>query len=129
MTLVAEYRAARLDEEVPRLRRALVLRAMSASGLSQRENGECTGGPILRRVAELRGFTKLAVFGSVARGQARQNSDIDLLVQAPPRTTISDLLALRALFEDILGRGVDLITYGGLDPMIDDDIRREAVPV
>ena len=79
------------------------------------------------QAAALRARGGQAVFGSVARRQARQDSDIDLLVEAPPDTTISGLLALRDLFERILGRTVDLITYGGLKPKLDDDIRREAV--
>jgi len=83
--------------------------------------------PVLRRVAAERGFTRLAVFGSVARRQAQQDSDIDLLVDAPPGTTIQGLLSLRELFERILGRSVDLVTYGALRQQRDDDIRREAV--
>jgi predicted nucleotidyltransferase len=72
-------------------------------------------------------FTRLAVFGSVARHRAREDSDIDLLVQPPPDTSITDLLAMRHTFEQILGRPVDLVTYGGLRPGRDDDILREAV--
>lgn len=39
--------------------------------------------PVLRRLSEESGYARLAVFGSVARGDARQDSDIDLLVEAP----------------------------------------------
>jgi len=85
------------------------------------------GGPVLRRAAQERGFVDLAVFGSVARGEARPDSDIDLLVRPPRDTTIAGLLALQRLFEAILGRSVDLVTYGGLKPGIDDDILEEAV--
>ena len=73
-----------------------------------------------------RRFERLAVFGSVARGDARDDSDIDLLVDAPPGAAIKELLALRGTFEQILGRPIDLITYGALKPGLDDDIRREA---
>jgi predicted nucleotidyltransferase len=69
----------------------------------------------------------LAVFGSVARGTSRKNSDIDLLVEAPKGTTIGDLIGLRETFASILARPVDLVTYASLSPGIDDDIRREAV--
>jgi predicted nucleotidyltransferase len=85
--------------------------------------------PILRRVAEDRGFTELAVFGSVARHQARQDSDIDLLVRQPAGTSISGMRELQDLFGRILGRTVDLVSYGGLKPGIDDDVRAEAVPL
>ena len=155
MDLAKEYAKARRDEQVARLRRALALRAMLADGKSQREVAESLGisqsavsqqlktigdlsasdpeviveaaAPILNHLAERRGFKKLAVFGSVARHQSRVDSDIDLLIEAPPGTSIRDLLALRDLFSQLVGRDVDLVTYGGLKPKLDDDIRREAV--
>jgi predicted nucleotidyltransferase len=140
-----------------RMRRIIALRAMVASGLSQREIASSlnvsqpaisqqlkavpdtstvpartlleAAGPVLRQLAHERGFTNLAVFGSVARDEARLGSDIDLLVRQPEGTTIAGLRRLRELFETILGRSVDLVTYGGLKPGIDDDILREAVAV
>lgn len=155
MSLLAEYRAARRAEDTARLRRSLALRAMAASGATQRDMaaelgisqpavsqqlrsgprpGDVhpealldAGGPILRQLAEQRGFTELAVFGSVARGEARCDSDVDLVVRQPPGTTISGLRALQQLFAAVLDRPVDLITYGGLKPGLDDDILREAV--
>lgn len=155
MTLLAEYQEAQREAELARLRRLLALRAMVATGMRQRQIAEALGisqpavsqqlhsadafadvhpetliaaaGPLLARVAEERGFTRLAVFGSVARHRAREDSDIDLLVQPPPDTSIGDLLAMRQIFEEILGRPVDLVTYGGLRPGRDDDILREAV--
>lgn len=155
MTLLAEYRDAGREEDLARLRRMLALRAMVAAGMSQRQIAGALGisqpavsqqlrtaaelgdvhperlidaaAPILARVAEQRGFNDVAVFGSVARREARQDSDIDLLVDAPAGTTISTLRAMRDLFEAILGRSVDLVTYGALRPVLDDDVRREAV--
>lgn len=155
MTLLTEYRAARHDEDVARLRRVLALRAMAASGMSQREIADALGisqpaisqqlkaapdlsgahpetlleaaAPVLRRVAEENGYRRLAVFGSVARRQARQDSDIDLLVDVPAGTSSFGMIRFQQLIQQILGRPVDLISYGGLKPRIDDDIRREAV--
>ena len=154
MSLVLDYRSARAAEEVARLKRVLVLRAMLATGSTQRQIAEAVGvsqpaisqqlkafspaevdaatlvdagGAILRRVAENRGFADLAVFGSVALGQAGPDSDIDLIVKPPPGTTIRGLVDMKQVFEAILGRAVDLVTYGGLQPGIDDDILREAV--
>lgn len=155
MTLLAEYRDARREEDVARLRRALSLRAMVATGMSQRQIAEALGvsqpavsqqlksgsqldgahprilldaaGPILKTLAADFGFTRLAVFGSVARGTARPDSDIDLIVQSPPGTSSFEFLRFKQLLEEVLGREVDLIDYGGLKPKIDDDIRREAV--
>ncbi|PPF87811.1 nucleotidyltransferase [Subtercola sp. Z020] len=82
--------------------------------------------PTLIQLAEERGFTRLAVFSSVARHQARIDSDVDLLVEAPPGTGIRELLALQELFSTVMGRPVDLVTYGGLKPCLD-DVRGEAV--
>lgn len=155
MSLVVEYTDARSREESARLRRLLALRALSATGSSQREIARALGvsqsavsqqlkaardfadvhpeillkaaSPILVDVARSKGFDRLAVFGSVARGHARPDSDIDLLVEAPAGSAITELVELRDTFREILGRPVDLITYGGLKAVIDDDIRSEAV--
>ena len=155
MALIAEYRDARSREESARLRRLLALRALAATGSSQREIATALGvsqsavsqqltaardfadvhpeillkaaSPILVDVAQSKGFERLAVFGSVARGHARPDSDIDLLVEAPADSSIKELVELRDTFREILGRPVDLITYGGLKAVIDDDIRSEAV--
>jgi hypothetical protein len=64
---------------------------------------------------------------SAVKSQPDGLAPIDLLVQPPPDSSITDLLAMRHPFEQILGRPVDLITYGGLRPGRDDDILREAV--
>jgi predicted nucleotidyltransferase len=155
MTLVAAYRAARHEEDVARLRRALVLRAMVASGMTQRQIADELGvsqpavsqqlkaardlaaadpqvlveaaGPVLKDLATARGYSRLAVFGSVARGQANNASDVDLLVQAPAGTSSFDFVRFQQLLSDVLGRHVDLVEWGGLQPSLDDDIRREAV--
>lgn len=85
--------------------------------------------PLVKEVAANLGFSDVAVFGSVARGQSRVESDIDLVVTPPPGATIEDMTRLRDLMERILGRSVDVVSYGGLKAGIDDDIRREAVPL
>jgi len=155
MTLLDEYLGARRDQEVARLRRLLAVRAMAATGMSQRMMAEALGisqpavsqqlklaaglkdvhpqvlleaaSPILRALAAEHGYTRLAVFGSVARQQARPDSDIDLVVQAPEGTSSFGFIRFQQLLERVLGREIDLIDYGGLTPRLDDDIRREAV--
>jgi predicted nucleotidyltransferase len=155
MTLLSEYREARRDEDVARLRRVLALRAMVATGMSQREIATAlgisqpavsqqlraaadlssvhpaklieAGAPVLRRLAEDAGYGRLAVFGSVARREAGQDSDIDLLVEAPEGTSSFGFIKFKQLIEQVLGRQIDLVDYGGLMPRLDDDIRREAV--
>ena len=155
MTLLLEYRDARRDEDVARLRRTLALRAMLASGMSQRQVARELGisqpavsqqlkfapglddlhpqtlleaaVPILKALAAEHGYSNLAVFGSVARKQARPDSDIDLLVDAPAGTGSFGFVRFKMLLERVLGREIDLVSWGGLKPRIDDDIRREAV--
>ena len=83
--------------------------------------------PILKTLAAEQGYSGLAVFGSVARHQARHDSDIDLIVEAPEGTSSFDFIRFKQLVERVLGREIDLIDYGGLKPKLDDDIRREAV--
>lgn len=83
--------------------------------------------PVLKTLAAERGYTRLAVFGSVARGQARPDSDIDLLVKASAGTSSFDLVKFQLLLAKILDRAVDLVEYGGLKSGLDDDIKREAV--
>ena len=74
-----------------------------------------------------KGYARLAVFGSVARRQARRDSDIDLLVEAPAGTSSFAFIRFKQLIEQVLGREIDLVDYGGLKPTLDDDIQREAV--
>ena len=57
----------------------------------------------------------------------RQDSDIDLLVEAPPGTSSFAFVRFKELIEQIIGRGIDLVSYGGLKLKLDDDIRPEAV--
>lgn len=142
-------------QDVARLRRVLALRAMVVTGLSQREIATALGvsqpavsqqlraasdlsdvhpgklvdaaAPVLRRLAEDAGYGRLAVFGSVARREAGQDSDIDLLVKAPEETSSFGFIKFKQLLERVLGRQIDLVDYGGLKPRLDDDIRREAV--
>lgn len=84
-------------------------------------------GPVLKALAVHLGFKRLAVFGSVARASARPDSDVDLIVESPPGTSSFEFLRFKQLIEQVLGREVDLIDYGGLKPKLDNDIRREAV--
>ena len=83
--------------------------------------------PILRALAAANDYRRLAVFGSVARRSARQDSDIDLIVEPPEDASSFGFIRFKQLIERVLGRRVDLVDYGGLKPSLDDDIRRDAV--
>jgi uncharacterized protein len=85
----------------------------------------------LEKPLRQRGLTSLALFGSVVRGAARPDSDIDLLVDVTPDAQFSliDLVAVKDFLEDQLGRKVDVVTRGGLEPAIQDRVLREAEAV
>lgn len=70
----------------------------------------------------------VAIFGSVARGEEREGSDIDLLVEFEPDSSLFDLLHISEELETLLGVPVDVISAGGLKDR-DDHIRREAIPL
>lgn len=81
-----------------------------------------------RIVAILRefGVRHASLFGSVARGDQRPDSDLDMLVDLPPGASLFDLSRLGLALEDALGRHVDLVTsFARLHPLIQERIRRE----
>ena len=69
------------------------------------------------------------VFGSVARGEDVDGSDLDLLVDALPETTLFDLGGLHHELEDLLGVKVDVVTSRGMRPRIHRSVMAEAVPL
>jgi len=81
------------------------------------------------RLALLHGARRVRLFGSVARGDSRPDSDIDLLVEMEPGRSFLDLVGLWQDLEQLLGRKVDLLTDGGLSPHLKDRIYSEAVPL
>ncbi len=85
----------------------------------------------LEKPLRQRGLTSLALFGSVVRSKARADSDIDVLVDVAPDAQFSliDLVAVKDFLEDQLGRRVDVVTRGGLEPAIRDRVLREAQAV
>jgi predicted nucleotidyltransferase len=80
-------------------------------------------------IARRRGVTAVRVFGSFARGEAREDSDLDLLIQAGPDTSPFFRGRLLADLEEALGRKVDLVEEPGLHRLLRDQILAEAVPL
>lgn len=81
------------------------------------------------RVAAGHGARNVRVFGSVARGQAEQDSDVDFLVDLEPGRSLLDLAALMLDLQDLLGRDVDVGTAAGLKERYRERILAEAVPL
>jgi predicted nucleotidyltransferase len=71
----------------------------------------------------------LRVFGSVRQGTDREDSDIDLLVDPLPGTTLFDLGGLHAELEALFGVRVDLLTPGDLSPKFRSQVLEQALPV
>jgi predicted nucleotidyltransferase len=82
----------------------------------------------LLTAAARHGVSNLRVFGSVARGDARPESDIDLLVDVEPSRSLFELAGLLIELQEILGVRVDLVEASALRPE-DDDIVADAIAV
>jgi predicted nucleotidyltransferase len=72
------------------------------------------------------GVAALYVFGSVARGEATPDSDVDLLVEFDGRPTFAKFMDLKALLEDALGVRVDLVTRPALRKQLRPQVEAEA---
>lgn len=81
------------------------------------------------RFAELRGASNVRVFGSVARGDAHERSDLDLLVNMDDGRSLMDLCGFLLDVEELLGRKVDVVDEDGLSPYLKDRILAEAKPL
>lgn len=79
--------------------------------------------------AERHGVSHLRAFGSLARGEARVDSDIDLLVDLKPGRTLLDLAAFRREAGEILDLPVDVATADMLKDRIRDEVLSEALPL
>ena len=83
----------------------------------------------LLAIARRHGARNLRVFGSTARGQARPDSDIDLLVDLEPSGTLLDLAAFRREASDLLGQPVDVATIDMLREPARTEAERDAIPI
>ena len=81
------------------------------------------------RAAAKRGAYNVRVFGSVARGEAGAESDVDFLVQMEAGRSLLDMGGLLMDLQDLLRRKVDIAEQDGLYPYIRDHVLAEAVPV
>ena len=71
------------------------------------------------------GVRKAALFGSVARGEATKDSDIDLLVQLDKTLSLFGFIDLKLQLEDALGKKVDLVQYDGIKKSLRDYILKD----
>lgn len=73
------------------------------------------------------GVARLAIFGSVVRGENRPDSDVDILVELMEPVGLFEFARLQRYLEELLGRHVDLVTPGAIRPEMRDSILREAM--
>jgi len=78
-------------------------------------------------LAEKRGASHVRVFGSVARGEAGDASDVDFLVEFEPQRSLLDQGGLLADLQDLLGCPVDILSERALRPRFKERILREAI--
>lgn len=111
---------------------------LSMSEVTQQDRGPLSG-PTGRRVVAHRdelldvlrrhGVTNPEVFGSAARGDDREGSDLDLLVDLAPGTDLFDMVRIKAELEEVLGAPVDLIPRDGLKERVRSAAAQDLVPL
>ena len=79
------------------------------------------------RLAREHGAYNLRLFGSMARGDERSDSDLDMLVEMEAGRSLIDHMALKQDLEALLGREVDVVTEKSLHPRIREKVLREAI--
>ena len=81
--------------------------------------------PILTKA----GVKRSSLFGSVARGEDTENSDIDILVELPEGRSLFDLVKLERKLNKSLGRKVDVITFNSVHPLLEKYIYQDLIQI
>ena len=83
----------------------------------------------IRSVVERHRGSNARVFGSVLHGDDHEGSDLDILIDPTPNTTLMDLAKIQVELETLLGVSVDVLTPKGLPDKFRNSVLAEAVPV
>ena len=75
------------------------------------------------------GVTRSSLFGSRARGDAREDSDIDMLIEFPKGKSLLDLISLERKLMKALGKKVDLATYKSVSPLLQKYIQQDELSI
>lgn len=81
--------------------------------------------PILLRY----GVTRVGLFSSYVRGEMREDSDIDIVVEIEKDIILLDFVGLKLEIEEVLGRKVDLVEYNTIKPLLRERILKEQVVI
>lgn len=113
---------AAVEELLASGQRSAVLTGPVGSRLREHRDQAC-------EIVERHGAERPRVFGSVARGDDRDDSDLDLLVRAPRGFTLIDQAAIARELRELLGTDVDVVTEGALDDEDARELDAQAVPL
>ncbi|EOA06040.1 DNA polymerase beta domain-containing protein [Herbaspirillum frisingense GSF30] len=83
----------------------------------------------IRHVVESHHALNARVFGSVAHGQDTEGSDLDILIDPTPETSLMDVAAIQVELQHLLGVSVDVLTPRALPEEMRRQILSEAIPV
>ena len=78
-------------------------------------------------ILQIYGVKKIGLFGSFVRGEMREDSDIDILVEIEKNISLLDFVGLKLEIEEVLGRKVDLVEYNTIKPLLRKRILKEQV--
>ena len=81
--------------------------------------------PILQQY----GVKRVGLFGSCVRGEMREDSDIDILVEIEKDISLLDFVGLKLEIEEALGKKVDLVEYNTIKPLLRERILNEQVAI
>jgi len=84
---------------------------------------------LMIKIAKQHGATSLSIFGSAARGQEKQSSDIDVLVDFEPGRSLIDLVRLERELSEQFKKDFDVLTPNSLHPRIRERVDKEKVLV
>jgi hypothetical protein len=140
-SVISAYESGHRQPSLPTLAALIEAAGYELTAAVRRHPGRLSrlSGPVGRRVRRRRhdlvaaaaahGVHGLGVFGSVARGQDRHDSDVDLLADLPPGMSLFGLARLQADLEAILGSRVDLVPAADLKPDVRARVGRDLVPL
>ncbi|MGA2287630.1 nucleotidyltransferase family protein [Bradyrhizobium sp.] len=83
----------------------------------------------VREILDRAGMGNARVFGSAARGEDTDRSDLDILIDAPPGTTLYDLARVELELEALLGCKVEVLTKGFLAPDVAENVGNDLTPI
>ncbi|PIQ95430.1 MAG: hypothetical protein COV67_14905 [Nitrospinae bacterium CG11_big_fil_rev_8_21_14_0_20_56_8] len=80
-------------------------------------------------VLKIHHVKRAGLFGSVARGDSSQDSDVDILVEIEDNLSLLDVVGIKLELEETLGRRVDLVEYNAIKPLLRERILGEEVAI